>query len=151
MLPIARHFEEKIKDRVVESVRDKAEELEALHILAKQWQASKTQAMLLKNKLMEKKNYLFDKRLTDQWEIGAECKHTVKSLLNHREAALLEMLPAETKEVERHKQIYGYFSNRLQEEFKRMCAKNFVAAMGKAKSAVYDSNTHLDKVRVGER
>jgi hypothetical protein len=146
LLPITKHFEEKIRDRVIEFMGGKEDELDSLHILSKQWQSSKTQAMLLKNKLLEKKNYLFDKRLIDQWEIGPECKHTIKSLLNHREAALLEMLPKETKEAERHKEIYSYYSNKLQEEFKRIAARNFNLALSKIKSGIYDTNIHLDKV-----
>ena len=146
LLPITRYFEEKIRNRLIEFMKDKEDELDSLHVLSKQWQASKTQAMLLKNKLIEKKNYLFDKRLTDQWEIGPECKHSIKSLLNHREAALLEMLPGETKEVEKYKEIYSYYSNKLQEEFKRLTARNFNLGLSNIKSAIYDANVHLDKV-----
>ena len=145
---IPKDLEERIKGKIVEYIKNKEDELEALNFLTKQWQSSRTQAILLKNKLLERKGYLFDKKLLDQWNLDNNQQEKVESLLNNKEAAFKEMLPSETKDVERYKEIYRYYSNKVKEEFQRLCLKNTETYLAQLKVLIDDDTIHLDKVDV---
>lgn len=96
-------------------------ELTGLGNLLKEWEASKKQAVLLSRKLKRKKEKLFESKAVEKWQLAPDCKHTPLTLLSSKEVAFHEMLPAKTQQVARHKETYGYYSNKVKEEFKRIC------------------------------
>ena len=143
---VIKHLEESIRTEFVKYLCNKTIEMEAVNDLTKKWYASRTQVIMLKNKLMERKAYLFDKRLVEQWKLPEDCMYTPKSLLSNREKALKEMLPNETKEVQRHKDTYGYYSNKVKEEFRRTCDRSLNVHLEKFEEGIKDSNEQLNNV-----
>ena len=136
----------KIKKEVVLEIEYKEVEMESLIHLSRQWQASKTQAALINNKVMDKKEMLFDKKLVEQWNLSQDHQHNVENLLNSKEAAFKVMLPIETQELTRLKDIYGYYSNRLKEEFERVCGKNAESFIIGARKIVDESIMRIETV-----
>jgi hypothetical protein len=145
---IVKYCEEYIRQEVLLNLGYAELEMEALGKLTRQWQASKTQAALLKNKLDSRKTILFNKKLIDQWQLASDCKESQEELLNSKEAAFRVMLPLETQEVTRYKDIYGYYSNKLKEEFKRICSKSLVALRRQSEDFIEDANSKLEEVKL---
>jgi hypothetical protein len=145
---VVKHLEECIRTNFRKYLHNKQIEMEAISNLTKKWHASRTQAIMFKNKLIEKKAYLFDGRLVDQWQLPADCMYTSKSLLSNRERAFKEMLPNESKEVDRHKDTYGYYSNKVKEEFRRVCDRSLNVYVEKFEEGIKDGSEQLGNVRV---
>eukprot|EP00826_Nyctotherus_ovalis_P000820 TRINITY_DN1004_c0_g1_i8.p1 TRINITY_DN1004_c0_g1~~TRINITY_DN1004_c0_g1_i8.p1 ORF type:complete len:218 (-),score=67.28 TRINITY_DN1004_c0_g1_i8:170-823(-) len=141
-----KYFERYIKKEILLSLDYGELEMKALTLLTKQWRASKTQAALLKNKLESRKAILFSKKLIDQWQLPADCKESQENLLNSKELAFKHMLPLETQEVTKYKDIYGYYSNRLKEEFKRICSKSLSGIRKKSEELIEEGNARLEEV-----
>lgn len=141
-----KYFERYIKKEVLLNLGYSELEMKALTSLTKQWQASKTQAALLKNKLESRKAVLFSKKLIDQWQLASDCKESQENLLNSKELAFKYMLPLETQEVTKFKDIYGYYSNRLKEEFKRICSKSLSGIRKQSEELIEESSARLEEV-----
>ena len=144
---ILKYYEGYIKQELLFNLGYAELEIQALNALTKEWQASKTQAALLKNKLESRKTILFKKKLIDQWQLPSDCKENPEDLLNSKEAAFRVMLPLETQEVTKYKDIYGYYSNRLKEEFKRICSKSLATLRKQSEDFIEDINSKLEEVK----
>ncbi len=99
-------------------------ELTAIEDLLVEWGESRTQYLKARKKLKEKKELLYTQRQIDKWELREDCPYPLEVLLKNKEVALTEMLPGETKEVCKLQEIYGYYCNKVPEEFQRVCQKN---------------------------
>ena len=64
-------------------------------------------------KLQIKKNNLFNKGDITKWEIKNDGKLNLSELKSNKELAFIKMLPKETESVYQSKLVYGYYNNRL--------------------------------------
>ena len=78
-------------------------------------------------KLRKKKEQRFDQKNIATWELEPSAASQASTLLQNKEIAYKEMLPKETKEVQKFRILYGYHSNKLVEEFKRILEKNRIS------------------------
>ena len=75
-------------------------------------------------KLVKKKEKNFEMKNTATWELDPSVLPQADSLLTDRALAFKEMLPRESQEVRKLRMIYGYFTNKVIEEFLRILKKN---------------------------
>lgn len=75
-------------------------------------------------KLLKKKESKFEQRNTSTWELEPSALNNIGSLLNDKALAFKEMLPKESQETRKLRMYYGYYSNKIIEEFKRVEDKN---------------------------
>lgn len=141
---------EKLKDQVEEHLvapfYGKSKEMTAVNSLVKEWHASRTQANLLRQKLKAKKTELFDKKAVDQWQLSSGCMYTTQELLNSKEVAFKVMLPGESREAEKAKETYGYYSNKVKEEFMRLSNSHCNRVSGELSKFVGKAREHLMNV-----
>lgn len=121
---VTKQLSNRINEHLAEFSRNSKKDMDSLNELTTQWYSSRAQVVLAKTKLKEKKNMLFEKKLIDLWQIPEECKISAAVLLNNKEIAFKEMLPQETKDLQKLRNTYGYYSNKVKEEFERLCNKN---------------------------
>ena len=101
-------------------------ELDSTEDLLLEWTDCKTQYVKSYKRVYEKKEMLYTTKQIDKWELKEDCKYPLEALLKSKETAFGEMLPAESKELAKHKEIYGYYCNKVGEEYQRLCTKNDV-------------------------
>jgi hypothetical protein len=69
--------------------------------------------------LMNKKEELFKKGDTNKWELNSDDKNISGSLISDKPNALIKILPKDTNNVINMKKSYGFYLNRLIEEYER--------------------------------
>jgi len=99
-------------------------ELNAMEDLLNNWSSKRAELAKLEKKLTDKKELHFEGKQVAKWELRPDCKIPVDTLLNDKVIAFKEMFPTETKEAHEQRIIYGYYSNKLLEEFLRLNKKN---------------------------
>ena len=144
---ISKQLEGRVKEHFVDESEVKKLSLDSLNELLSKWTASRNQAISLKEKLKEKKTALFEKKLVDQWQLSSDCKYTPQVLLNCKEVALREILPKETQEVQKHKNTYGYYSNKVKEEFMRISEKERKETAAKMKGVSMANEMDLKSIK----
>lgn len=77
-------------------------------------------------KLLKKKEQKFEQKGTSGWELDPSVADQAESLKGNKSKALKEMLYKESEEVKKIRMYYGYYSNKLEEEFNRVIKKNAV-------------------------
>ena len=74
--------------------------------------------------LMNRKEDLFKKGDTNKWELNSDDKNISSNLISDKAQALIRILPKETTNVTNMKKAYGFYLNRLIEEYERFKAIN---------------------------
>ena len=85
--------------------------------------------------LINKKNELFKKGDLSKWELSSSDKNNSSELLKDKTLACIKMLPKETKNCINQKEIYGFYLNKLIDEFEKMRQIN--SSMHKKKISNY--------------
>jgi len=75
-------------------------------------------------KLRKKKEQKFELRNTATWELESSAFANAGMLLDNKEIAFKEMLPKETRDTQRIRILYGYYSNKVIEELERILRKD---------------------------
>ena len=70
--------------------------------------------------LMNKKEDLFKRGDTNKWDLNIQDKNNVSNLIRDKSLALMKMLPKETENVIGLKKNYGFYLNRILEEYERI-------------------------------
>ena len=70
--------------------------------------------------IINKKESLFEKGDTNKWELDIQDKNNVQNLIQDKALALTRILPKDTNNVIGLKKIYGFYLNRIIEEFERI-------------------------------
>ena len=76
--------------------------------------------------LISKKNDLFKKGDISKWELSPSDKNNSQKLLKEKTLACMKMLPKETRNCIISKEIYGFYLNKLINEYERMRQINAV-------------------------
>ena len=74
--------------------------------------------------LMNRKEDLFKKGDTNKWELNSDDKNISSNLISDKPNALLKILPKETTNVVNMKKSYGFYLNRIIEEYESFKAIN---------------------------
>ena len=101
-----------------------ARELASVEDLLVEWHDGRSQYVKMYKRLKEKKELMYSQRQMDKWEVDEKCKYPLEVLLKNKDIAFSQMLPEETSECEKCKYIYGYYCNKVPEEFQRVCQKS---------------------------
>ena len=96
---------------------------------------AKNNYIKLSKSLISKKNDLFKKGDISKWELSQNDKNNGRQLLKDKNLACNKMLPKETQLCINSKEIYGFYLNRLINEYERMRQIN--AVMHKKKISFY--------------
>eukprot|EP00826_Nyctotherus_ovalis_P002690 TRINITY_DN10542_c0_g3_i3.p1 TRINITY_DN10542_c0_g3~~TRINITY_DN10542_c0_g3_i3.p1 ORF type:complete len:320 (+),score=96.48 TRINITY_DN10542_c0_g3_i3:99-1058(+) len=99
-------------------------ELNSVEDLLNDWSSRQSEMAKLERKLKDKKELLFAQKEVAKWELKPDCTTPVDTLLNNKEVAFREMLPRETQEAHSQKVAYGYYANKVLEEFLRLNRKD---------------------------
>jgi len=94
-------------------------ELGAVEELVASCKTMKSRVSQTEKKLREKKEQLFTQKQIAKWELDTKCKFTVDTLMNNKAIAFQEMVPNDTKEAGKQHIFYGYYCNKVLEEFVR--------------------------------
>ena len=124
------------------------DELNSVEELCNAKKHSKQTMILLETDLKSTKEYLYEKKEYSKWKIENNPDINIDEILNNKEKALAEMLPQETKEAEDARFFYGYYANKLSEEFKRILQKDYLIIkdyFGNAPSLLIFSEVELQK------
>ena len=70
--------------------------------------------------LINKKEELFRKGDVNKWELNLEDRDKANNLLQDKNSALMKIIPKETNNVINIKKTYGYYLNRIIEEYERL-------------------------------
>jgi len=95
-------------------------ELQSMNDLMQEWKQAQERLSKAYGKLDEKKKGILDKIPIDKWEIKNDCLRPADETIKGIPDLMLE----ESKEVDKSRELYGYLSNRIPEEFKRIWVKN---------------------------
>lgn len=74
-------------------------------------------------KLRERKDELFISKQITHWNLDSKCQVSIDSLLHNKREAFKEMLPKETEISWNTRVYYGYFLNKIMEEYMRINQK----------------------------
>lgn len=99
-------------------------ELRSVEDLLNDWASKQAEMAKLERRLKDKKELLFAQKEVAKWELKPDCIIPVDTLLNNKEVAFKEMLPRETQEAHSQKVTYGYYANKVLEEFLRLNRKD---------------------------
>ncbi len=99
-------------------------ELGAVEELVAACAEKKANLIRTEKKLAEKKELLFTQKSVAKWEVESGCQIPVDTLLKNKVIAFKEMLPGETREAHRLRIQYGYYCNKVLEEFMRINKKD---------------------------
>lgn len=139
-------FKEATKLYFEKPLQCRAKEIKSLNDLIKEWESSRKQAVMQKKKLNQQKEVLFESKMMNRWKIASGCQYTAMQLLGNKQLAFKVMLPEETKDVIKHKETYGYYSNKMKEEFRRLCDKRKRKYSQRLKGLAQVINKIIDKV-----
>eukprot|EP00826_Nyctotherus_ovalis_P001823 TRINITY_DN1032_c0_g3_i2.p1 TRINITY_DN1032_c0_g3~~TRINITY_DN1032_c0_g3_i2.p1 ORF type:complete len:511 (-),score=138.56 TRINITY_DN1032_c0_g3_i2:139-1671(-) len=124
MMESCRQFQGSIDENFHKFFKYPAREILTVKDALTQWNDYQSQYKKIKKKLKDKKEGLFLQKQVTAWDLSPECQHTLEVLFKDKKTAFKEMLPGETKEVNKLKGVYGYYCNKIPEEYKRICGKN---------------------------
>jgi hypothetical protein len=144
-------FERMVSENVNKFYKFYGNEVMAGTELAMEWEKAKVQYQRERSKLSLNKKELFDKKDIEKWQIDIRCPIPVEALLNRKEVAFKEMLPTETARVASFQVIYGYYSNKLREECRRLCLKDAAQIkehMAKVASASSDALEQVQRLLI---
>jgi len=141
-----KNLNKKIKVHFEQPAKYRKGEFAALSNLLQEWESSRKQIVIQRKKLNKKKEGLFETKMIEQWQLAPGCKYTPQELLNSKDVAFKEMLPEETKEVIKHKETYGYYSNKVKEEFRRLCDGGVRMSLQRLKDLVHSIKSAIDQV-----
>ena len=113
---IRRCYEDKVAD-VFKLYKD---ELVSMKELVQEWKQTKLQINKFDEQLQMKKKEVINNIPMNNWYI----KESSLKPVAEKEFSFVDMMPTEFKYYEMSKDIYGYYCNRLPEEFKAMWEKN---------------------------
>jgi len=102
-------------------------------------------------KLLRKKEINFDMRNTVKWDLEPSAMANIEAIVSNRALAMKEMFSRESEDCRRLRMYYGYYSNKLEEEFRRILKKNtraFKAQFEKATESFAEGYEKLQKVCV---
>ena len=74
--------------------------------------------------LINKKEDLLRRGDINKWELDAHDKDNISKLLQDKNAALMKIIPKETNNVINMKKTYGYYLNRIIDEYERLKSIN---------------------------
>lgn len=100
-------------------------------------------------KLYKKKEQLFDMKNTMKWDLDPSAMANIEAIVSNKNMAMREILSRESEECRRLRMYYGYYSNKLEEEFHRILKKNtqaFKAQFEKSTEAFAENYEKLRKV-----
>lgn len=75
-------------------------------------------------KLAKKKEQKFEQKNTTTWELGPSALTNLNSMLTDKGLAFQEMLPRESDEAKKLRMMYGYYTNKVVQDFDRVQKKN---------------------------
>lgn len=75
-------------------------------------------------KLAKKKEVKFEQKNTATWELGPSALANLNSMLTDKGLAFQEMLPRESDEARKLRMMYGYYTNKVVQDFDRVQKKN---------------------------
>lgn len=104
--------------------KDHKRELSAMEEIIKKWRKWEKRYEESEKKLQERKDSLFNLQQLDKWELSDKCPYPIEVLLKKKEIATAQMLPKDTAALTGIREVYGYFSNKVMEEFRRICHKS---------------------------
>ena len=70
--------------------------------------------------LINKKEDLFKKGDVNKWELDIQDKNNIQNLVQDKSLALMRILPKDTNNVIGMKKVYGFYLNRIIEEYERI-------------------------------
>lgn len=79
---------------------------------------------MTERRLTTKKEKKFEVKNTSSWELDASAISNGERLLTDKALAFREMLPKESQEARKCRMLYGYYTNKVIEEFNRLLDKN---------------------------
>eukprot|EP00826_Nyctotherus_ovalis_P015191 TRINITY_DN1429_c0_g1_i22.p1 TRINITY_DN1429_c0_g1~~TRINITY_DN1429_c0_g1_i22.p1 ORF type:complete len:501 (-),score=117.07 TRINITY_DN1429_c0_g1_i22:163-1665(-) len=100
-------------------------------------------------KLYKKKEQLFEMRNTMKWDLDPSAMANIEAIVSNKSMAMREILSKESEECRKMRMYYGYYSNKLEEEFHRILKKNtqaFKAQFEKSTEAFTENYEKLRKV-----
>jgi len=92
----------------------------------------------LEKKLFKKKEQKFDMKNTATWELESSALANIGAIMSDKNLALQEMFPKESAELRRTKMIYGYYSNKIVEQFGKLLIRNESQYKTQFEKAVYN-------------
>ena len=104
------------KENMMNFFNMRKNELEAMNCLIEEWKISKGKYDKACTKLHEKKKEILDRIPINKWEIRDNGLETNHEILKGKTMA--DIMPDEVKEMEECKEFYGYYCNKIPEEFK---------------------------------
>jgi hypothetical protein len=126
--PVYKQQSTMFDSKLVKHMRFLYHELDALHRVFKTWEDSSMAFSRSSKELEKSKDKAYNnKKDFSKWNITSEAKasYTVDQLCNNKSLAFKELFPKKTEEVEAIRDLYGYFTNKLCEEFSRLLQKNY--------------------------
>jgi hypothetical protein len=105
---------------VAKFISSHGKELQSMNELIGEWKQAQERLNKAYGKFDEKKKELIDKIPIDKWEIKGDCLKPSNKTIKQ----FIDLMPEESKELELSKELYGYFCNRIPEEFKRIWMKS---------------------------
>lgn len=124
MMESCRQFQGSISENFYKYFKYPTREMGAVRSVISQWSDHQSQYKKAKKKLKDRKEALFVQKQVTAWELSPECQYTFEVLLKDKKIAFNEMLPNDTKEINKLKNLYGYYCNKVPEEYKRICDDN---------------------------
>jgi len=125
------------------------EELIVKNELFKEWKGSYIKFQNTLRRMQEKGSELLKKTPLDQLRISSTCPYTKEELEMNKPLAFLYIECPELEELEASKDMYGFYTNRIGEEFNQLWAdaqKDFVRHFGNASKTNADIFNKVDVV-----
>eukprot|EP00826_Nyctotherus_ovalis_P002342 TRINITY_DN1045_c0_g5_i2.p1 TRINITY_DN1045_c0_g5~~TRINITY_DN1045_c0_g5_i2.p1 ORF type:complete len:350 (+),score=102.88 TRINITY_DN1045_c0_g5_i2:715-1764(+) len=100
-------------------------------------------------KLLKKKEQKFEAKNTATWELESSALANIGALLTDKNLAFQEMFPKESLELRKMKMFYGYYTNKIAEEFDKMVGRNehvYKAQLEKIISFSCESELELSQI-----
>eukprot|EP00826_Nyctotherus_ovalis_P013293 TRINITY_DN1356_c0_g4_i1.p1 TRINITY_DN1356_c0_g4~~TRINITY_DN1356_c0_g4_i1.p1 ORF type:complete len:398 (+),score=92.63 TRINITY_DN1356_c0_g4_i1:628-1821(+) len=99
-------------------------EMSALEELVAAQKAAGVSMNVLEKRLWSKKESRFGQKNLATWELEASSLASAENLLTNKPLAFQEMLAKETAEVRKSRMMYGYYTNKVKEEYHRIIKKD---------------------------
>ena len=80
----------------------------------------------MKKKWKAKKTKYFEEKRIDTWKMNADCPYSREALIANKQIAFSVMFPNDTQELANALNEFGYFMNKSNEEYERLCHKNYL-------------------------
>eukprot|EP00826_Nyctotherus_ovalis_P057795 TRINITY_DN7911_c0_g1_i1.p1 TRINITY_DN7911_c0_g1~~TRINITY_DN7911_c0_g1_i1.p1 ORF type:complete len:391 (-),score=152.57 TRINITY_DN7911_c0_g1_i1:133-1305(-) len=119
-----RAYKEEYADQLGEYYSFYCRELLAIDELIQTQKATGEHMETAEKKLRRKKEQKFEQKNTATWELESSALSNAGVLLENREVAFKEMLARESRDVQKIRMLYGYYINKVVEEFDRILTKD---------------------------